>query len=101
MIVQTSSSHRIRALIGSTVIAEDLLLNPGHSSVKKPLSAVTLKPAIADQLRNLTCGDYAAQFSQVDALLAERDKLFNNSSTVDLSREREIISHAEDLSKKQ
>lgn len=96
----TSSSYKIKALIGTTVIAEDLLLNPGRSSHKKPLSAVTLKPAIADQLRNLSTGDNLAPFSEVDALLAERDKLFNNFSSVDLSRERQIISHA-DLSQKQ
>ena len=109
-----SASYRIKASIGSQVIAEDILFTASHPGITTvnsgwtktpmyaPLSAVPLKGAIVDQFRKAAAtGSGVSLVAEVDALIDKREKLNKSIENIDLSRELKIIKQVEDDAQQQ
>jgi hypothetical protein len=98
-----SQSFTIRASIGSTLIAEDILFtssggigqtNTETSWTKTPayaaISKVPLKASLSDQFRQTGTHPDSIVLTEADSLLSQFRKLEEKLEKIDISRELEI-----------
>ena len=102
-----SASYTISAKIGDKLIAEDVLFtssHPGLTTINSgwtktpayaPISSVPLKVGLLDQFRKAAAANSETEIlGYADKLVAEKNKLFNDISKIDLTRERKLAGEA-------
>ena len=99
-----SASYTISAKVGDKLIAEDVLFtssHPGLTTINSgwtktpayaPISSVPLKVGLVDQFRKAAAVNSEAEIlGYADKLMAEKTKLCNEATNVDLTKERAIV----------